>query len=100
MALTEKSGLRRIHYAGLNAELGLPMLDRNVSHSLGVRLWLLKDPTVTWTDFAVALYNLHTDETDSALIDLKVTYLPNTGLFVTLPMIMYMWYSKNMYYVQ
>ena len=55
------------------------MLDMRVSKCLGVRLWLLKDPAVTWTDFAIALYNLQTDETDNTLMELKGTYLPNTG---------------------
>ena len=55
------------------------MLDMRVSKCLGVRLWLLKDPAVTWTDFAIALYNLQTEETDNTLMELKGTYLPSTG---------------------
>ena len=80
MALTESNGLTQKHHAGLNAELGLPMLEKGVSSCIGLKLWLLKDPKVTWRDFAVALYNIQTEETDEALIELKDVYLPNTGL--------------------
>ena len=39
----------------------------------------LNDASVTWTDLAVALYNLNTEVTDDALMELKHRYLPNTG---------------------
>ena len=81
VALTESNGLTQKHYAGLDAELGLPMLEKRASNCLGLRLWLLKDPKVTWRDFAVALYNIQREETDEALIELKEIYLPNTGLW-------------------
>lgn len=71
--------LSRVEYAGLNAELGVPLLHRKCSNCFGIRLWLLKDPSVTWTDLAVALYNLNIASADEALKDLKQKYLPNTG---------------------
>ena len=77
--LLEGYNLSAAHYAGLNAELAVPLLLRKCSDSFGVRLWLMKDPSVTWTDLAVALYNLNTEATDKALMELKHRYLPNTG---------------------
>ena len=77
--LLEKHHLSTVHYAGLNAELGVPLLLRKCSDCFGIRLWLLRDPSVTWTDLAVALYNLNTKPTDNALMELKHKYLPNTG---------------------
>ena len=81
-ALLEEHTLSSVHYAGLNAEMGLPLLLRRCSSWFGIRLWLLKDPSVTWTDLAVALYNLNTEATDEALKKLKHKYLPNTGYLV------------------
>ena len=78
-ALLEEHTLSSVEYAGLNAELGVPLLLQKCSNSFGIRLWLLKDPSVTWTDLAVALYNLNTEATDEALKELKHKYLPNTG---------------------
>ena len=78
--LLEKHNLSTVQFAGLNAELGIPLLLRKCSDCFGVRLWLLKDPSVSWTDLAVALYNLNTKPTDDALMELKDRYLPNTGL--------------------
>ena len=78
-ALLEKHNLSTVHYAGLNAELGVPLLLRKCSDCFGIGLWLLRDPSVTWTDLAVALYNLNTEATDDALMELKHRYLPNTG---------------------
>ena len=77
--LLEKHHLSTVQYAGLNAELGVPLLLRKCSDCFGIRLWLLRDPSVTWTDLAVALYNLNTEQTDIALLELKHKYLPNTG---------------------
>ena len=77
--LLEKHHLSTVQYAGLNAELGVPLLLRKCSDSFGIRLWLLRDPSATWTDLAVALYNLNTKPTDNALMELKCRYLPNTG---------------------
>ena len=77
--LLVEHNLSRVEYAGLNAELGVPLLLRKCSNCFGIRLWLLKDPSVTWTDLAVALYNLNTASADGALRDLKQKYLPNTG---------------------
>ena len=78
-ALLDKHNLSAVQFAGLNAELGVPLLLRKCSGCFGVRLWLLKDPSVSWTDLAVALYNLNTKPTDNALMELKERYLPNTG---------------------
>ena len=78
-ALLEKHNLSTVQYAGLNAELGVPLLLRQCSDCFGIRMWLLKDSSVTWTDLAVALYNLNTEATDDALMELKHRYLPNTG---------------------
>ena len=77
--LLQKHILSRVQYAGLNAELGVPLLLKKCSDCFGIRLWLLRDPSVTWTDLAVALYNLNTKPTDEALMELKHRYLPNTG---------------------
>ena len=77
--LLERHNLSRVHYAGLNAELGMPLLLKECSDCFGIQLWFLKDPSVTWTDLAVALYNLKTEPTDNALQELKQKYLPNTG---------------------
>ena len=77
--LLEKHSLSTVQYAGLNAELGVPLLHKKCSNCFGIRLWLLKDPSVTWTDLAVALYNLNTKPTDNALMELKHSYSPNTG---------------------
>ena len=77
--LLKEHSLSTDEYAGLNAELGVPLLLRKCSDCFGVRLWLLKDPSVTWTDLAVGLYNLNSEATDSALMELKHRYLPNTG---------------------
>ena len=78
-ALLEKHNLSTVQYAGLNAELGVPLLLRKCSDCFGIRIWLLKDASVTWTDLAVALYNLNTEATDDVLMELKHRYLPNTG---------------------
>ena len=78
-ALLEKHNLSTVQYAGLNAELGVPLLLRQRSDCFGIRMWLLKDSSVTWTDLAVALYNLNIEATDDALMELKYRYLPNTG---------------------
>ena len=77
--LLEEHTLSSVQYAGLNAELGVPLLLTRSSDCFGIRLWLLKDSSVTWTDLAVALYNLNTEATDDALKQLKHKYLPNTG---------------------
>ena len=77
--LLEKHNIPMNTYAGLNAELGVPLLTLKCSNCFGIRLWLLRDPSVSWTDLAVALYNLNTPETDSTLLELKKHYLPNTG---------------------
>ena len=77
--LLKKHNLSTVQYAGLNAELGMPLLHKKCSNCFGIRLWLLKDTSVTWTDLAVALYNLNTKPTDDALVELKHRYLPNTG---------------------
>ena len=78
-ALLEEHILSSVQYAGLNAELGVPLLLQKSSDCFGIRLWLLKDSSVTWTDLAVALYNLNTKATDEALKVVKQKYLPNTG---------------------
>ena len=78
-ALLDNERLTRVHFAGLNAELGLPLLVEKCSKAFGMRLWLLTDPTVSWADLAVALYSIHSDETDIVLRQLKQKYLPNTG---------------------
>ena len=44
---------------------------------IGVKLWLLTNPSCSWTDFAVALYNSHMDDT---LNELNKNYMPTTGL--------------------
>ena len=77
--LLQEHNLSSVQYAGLNAELGVPLLLMKCSVHFGIRLWLLRDPSATWTDFAVALYNLNTAPTDEALMELKYRYLPNTG---------------------
>ena len=69
-----------INYASLNAELRIPLLLKGGSSSMiGVKLWLLTNPSCSksWTDFAVALYNSHMDD---ALNELKKNYIPMTGL--------------------
>ena len=67
-----------INYASLNAELRVPLLlKEGSSNMVGVKLWLLTNPSCSWTDFAVALYNSHMDD---ALNELKKNYIPMTGL--------------------
>ena len=78
-ALLDNQGLTLFHFAGLNAELGLPLLVQKCSNTFGMRFWLLRDPKVGWADLAVALYNIDTPETDNILRELKQKYLPNTG---------------------
>ena len=78
-ALLDNEKLTQVHFAGLNAELGVPLLVKKCSNTFGVRLWLLSDPTVSWADLAVALYSIHSNETDVVLSQLMQKYLPNTG---------------------
>ena len=67
-----------INYASLNAELRVPLLlKEGSSNMIGVKLWLLTNPSCSWTDFAVTLYNSHMDD---ALNELNKNYMPTTGL--------------------
>ena len=79
-------GLTKERYAGINAELGVPLLLRKCSDTFGIKLWILRDSSVTWSDLAIALYNLYFESTDAALDELLQKYLPNTGdniLYIT-----------------